>query len=324
MKKLLAALAVAMLTVAAAGPAGAQGYPTNPIRLICPYPPGAGADTSARIMAEALSEKLGQQVVVENRTGVGGVIGVEYVAKAEPDGYTLGWPSADPISLVSAFRKNLPYDALNDFEYIGKFVETGLTFAISVNVPAKDMKEFIAYVKAQNGKVKSGTSGVAGSSDIASYLFEHETGTKMLHVPYKGIAPAMTDLLGGHVDLVVVTPSTVSTHVGSGKIRVLAVTSPTRHPLLPDVPTVKEAGIPGVESTSWYGLVAPKGTPKAVVDKLRAAFAEVVKIPEIKVKAEKTALQLAPLIGDDFKNAVAKEITSLKALQKAANIAVVE
>jgi tripartite-type tricarboxylate transporter receptor subunit TctC len=324
MKKLLAALAVAMLTVAAAGPAGAQGYPTKPIRLICPYPPGAGADTSARIMAEALSEKLGQQVVVENRTGVGGVIGVEYVAKAEPDGYTLGWPSADPISLVSAFRKNLPYDALNDFEYIGKFVETGLTFAISVNVPAKDMKEFIAYVKAQNGKVKSGTSGVAGSSDIASYLFEHETGTKMLHVPYKGIAPAMTDLLGGHVDLVVVTPSTVSTHVGSGKIRVLAVTSPTRHPLLPDVPTVKEAGIPGVESTSWYGLVAPKGTPKAVVDKLRAAFAEVVKIPEIKVKAEKTALQLAPLIGDDFKNAVAKEITSLKALQKAANIAVVE
>jgi tripartite-type tricarboxylate transporter receptor subunit TctC len=324
MKKLLATLAIAMLTAAAAGPAGAQGYPNKPIRLICPYPPGAGADTSARIIAEALSEKLGQQVVVENRTGVGGVIGVEYVAKAAPDGYTLGWPSADPITLVSAFRKNLPYDALNDFEYIGKFVETGLTFSISVNVPAKNMKEFVAYVKAQNGKVKSGTSGVAGASDIASYLFEHETGTKMLHVPYKGIAPAMTDLLGGHVDLVVVTPSTVSTHVGSGKIRVLAVTSPTRHPLLPDVPTMKEAGLSGVGFTSWYGLVAPKGTPKPIVDKLRAAFAEVVKIPDIKVKAEKTALQLAPLIGDDFKNAVVKEIKSLKALQKAANIAVVE
>ena len=322
MRRLLAIAGLAIVTAAAILPAGAQDYPTKPIRLICPFPAGAGADISARIMAEALSQRLGQQVVVENRAGVGGATGVDYVAKAAPDGYTLGWPSADPVTLLPAFKKTMPYKVPDDFIFIGKFVETGITITVSTNLKVNTAQEFVAYVKANPGKVKSGTSGVAGASDIVSYLFEKSTGTKLNHVHYKGIAPAMTDLLGGHIDVVMVTPATVAPQQSSDKIKTVAVTSPTRHPLLPNVPTVAEVGMPGVAFTSWYGVVAPAGTPAAIVERLKKEVAWIVAQPDIHQKVAKAALQMAPLIGDDFKNSALKEIAAFKALAESEKISV--
>jgi tripartite-type tricarboxylate transporter receptor subunit TctC len=303
-------------------PAAAQEWPNKPIRLIVPYPPGAGADISARIMADALTTKLGVSVVVEKRAGAGGIVGMEYVAKAAPDGYTLGWPSADPITLVPAFKKTMPYKVPEDFIFVAKFVETGLTLTVSSNLPTKTAAEFVAYAKANPNKIKSGTSGVAGASDIATYLFEKTTGSKITHIPYKGVAPAMTDLLGGFVDVVFPTPSTVAPQASSPKIRVLAVTSSQRHPLLPDVPTVDEVGLPGVAFTSWYGLVTPAKTPAGIVDRLAKEMEVIVKDPEIKSRVEKAALQLAPLFKTDFEKQVVKEIGSFRALGESEKITV--
>jgi tripartite-type tricarboxylate transporter receptor subunit TctC len=323
MKKLFATLGIAALAAAAAIlPAGAQSYPTKPIRLICPFPAGAGADISARIMAEALSQRLGQQVVVENRAGVGGATGIEYVAKSTPDGYTLGWPSADPMVMLPAFKKTMPYKVPEDFIFIGKFVETGLTITVSANLNINTAQEFAAHVKANSGKIKSGTSGVAGASDIVSYLIEKSAGGKLNHVHYKGIAPALTDLLGGHVDAVFATPSSAAPQQSTGKIKILAVTSPKRHPLLPNVPTVVEAGMPGVLFTSWYGMVAPAGTPAPIVERLRKEVAWIISQPEYQARAEKAALQPAPMVGDEFKNATMKEIAAFKALAESEKIVV--
>ncbi len=325
MKKMLLVISAAAVALAAALlPAAAQEYPTKPIRLICPYPPGAGADISARVMAEALATRLGVSVVVENRAGAGGIVGMDYVSKAPPDGYTLGWPSADPITLVPAFKKTMPYKVPEDFVFIAKFVETGLTMTISSNLPAKTSAEFVAYAKANPNKVKSGTSGVAGASDIASYLLEKNAGVKVNHIPYKGIAPAMTDLLGGFVDLVFVTPATVAPQAESPKIRVLAVTSSQRHPLLPNVPTVNEVGLPGVAFTSWYGMVAPAHTSPAIIERLRKEVAEIVKDPEVKSRIEKAALQMAPLFTTDFEKQVVKEINSFRALGESEKISVAD
>jgi tripartite-type tricarboxylate transporter receptor subunit TctC len=323
MRKMLVAMSVAAVALTATLlPAAAQEWPNKPIRLICPYPPGAGADISARIMAEALSTKLGVSVVVENRAGAGGIVGMDYVSKAAPDGYTLGWPSADPITIVPAFKKTMPYRVPEDFIFVAKFVETGLTMTVSTNLPVKTSAEFVAYAKANPNKVKSGTSGVAGASDIASYLFEKNTGAKINHIPYKGVAPAMTDLLGGFVDLVFVTPATVAPQAESPKIKVLAVTSAHRHPLLPNVPTVDEVGLPGVAFTSWYGLVTPAKTPAAIVERLQKEVAVIVKDPEIKARVEKAALQLAPLFTTDFEKQVLKEISAFKALGESEKITV--
>ena len=230
MRKSCVVAVIAMAAIAAVS-AQAQDYPNKPIRLIVPYPAGAGADIAGRLVAEALGPVLGQQVVVENRAGAGGMLGTDYVAKAAPDGYVLGWPSADPVTMLPAVKPNMPYKVPEDFNYIAKIAETGYSFVISANVPAKNMAEFIAYAKANPGKVRYGSSGLGGGSHLSTLLFEKHAGVKMIHVPYKGIALAFTDLLGGHIDMCYVTPATIAPQANSDKLRIIAITTPTRHPL---------------------------------------------------------------------------------------------
>jgi tripartite-type tricarboxylate transporter receptor subunit TctC len=315
--KLLGIAAVAGMAGLSA--AAAQNYPEKAVRLIVPFPPGASTDISARIVAEALGSKLGQPVVVENRAGAGGLTGIEYVAKAEPDGYTLGWPSADPIVMLPAVKKSVPYKVPDDFAFIGKVAETGFTFAVRAGFPAKTLKELIDYAKANPGKVKFGSTGVGGAAHLATLLFEKHAGVKMTHIPYKGGAPALTDLLGGHIDLLLGTPALVSSHASKG-ISFLAITSKERHPLLPNVPTIAELGLPEVTFASWFGIIAPAKVPAAVQDRLRKALAEVVALPEVKEKISKAKIQVAPAMGADFEALVKKDLAGFQELAKAEKI----
>ena len=325
MRKLVATLGFAVLAaVAASLPALAQDWPNKPIRLIVPFPPGAGADISARIVAEALGPRLGQPVVVENRAGAGGAVGMDYVAKAPADGYTIGWPSADPMTMLPAVKPTLAYKVPEDFSYIAKFVETGLSFVISSNVPAKTMAEFVAYAKANPGKLRYGTSGVGGASHLATLLFERHAGVKMNHIPYKGVAPALTDLLGGHVDMVFITPATISPQAGNEKLRILAVTSPARHPKLPNVPTMNEVNLPGVGFASWYGIVGQAALPAAIQDRLLKESRAIIAMTAVKEKMETTALQVNPAFGKDFEQIILKEIAGFKALADAEKIVITE
>jgi tripartite-type tricarboxylate transporter receptor subunit TctC len=300
----------------------AQEWPSRPIRLICPFPAGAGVDISARIMAEALSKRLGVGVAVENHVGAGGVIGMEYVARAEPDGYTLGFPAGDSISILPAFKKSLPYKVPEDFSFVAKFVETGVSITTRADLPVKTVQELVVYAKNNPGRVKAGTGGVAAAADIATYLFENSTGTKLAHIPYRGMGPAIVDLLGSHIDLVFAAPSSVLPIIDTGRVRVLAVTSKERSPLFPNAPTVHELGLETAAFTNWYGMVAPAKTPQTVIDRLQTEIIAAVKDPDLKEKVSQAALDLSPLYGTEFQKQVIDQLNAFRALGKAENISV--
>ncbi len=300
--------------------AQAEEWPSRPIRLICPFPAGAGVDFAARILADPLSKRLGVGVAVENHAGAGGVIGMDHVARAEPDGYTLGFPAGNSISILPAFKKSIPYKVPEDFVFVAKFVETGVTVTTSVDLPVKTVQELVLYAKNNPGRVKTGTGGVAAAADIATYLFENATGTKLAHIPYKGMGPAITDLLGGHIDLVFAAPSSLVPVMGSGRVRVLAVTSNERSALFPDAPTVHELGLRTATFTNWYGMVAPAKTPQTIVDRLQREIGEIVKDPDLKKRVSQAALELSPAFGAEFKEQVVNQLRVLSALGKSENI----
>jgi tripartite-type tricarboxylate transporter receptor subunit TctC len=318
---LLTALLIGSAPTQAAGDAD---YPTHSLRLIVPYPPGAGTDGTARIVAEALGRQLGQSIVVENKPGASGVIGTDYVAKSAPDGYTLLWTSTDSMTAVPALRSKMPYKVPDDFSYIAKVAETGMSLVVSTRIPVKSIPEFIAYAKAHPGKLSYGTSGIGGSPHLATLLFEKYTGIEMTHVPYKGVAPALTDLLGGQIDFALLTPITIAPFMGSDKMRVIGITAPTRHPMLPDAPTVKEAGIPQATATVWYGLFGPAKMPAKALDKLRKEIAVVAEMPSVKEKMAAAGLQMSPEFGDDFQRSATKEFNQWQAIVKAEGLVVEE
>ncbi|MCC6467434.1 MAG: tripartite tricarboxylate transporter substrate binding protein [Alphaproteobacteria bacterium] len=321
MRLLLAAIATLALAMAAAPcPARAADYPTKPIRLIAPYPPGGGVDLSARLVADSLSAKLGQQVVVENRPGATGTIGSDYVAKSPADGYTLLWTSTDSITIVPALRPNMAYKVPDDFTFVGKIAETGMSFAVSAKLPVKSISELVAYGKANPGKIRYGSTGVGGSPHLATLMFEKYAGIKMTHIPYKGVAPSLADLLGGHIEFALVTPITIAPYLGSDKIRIIGISAPARHPMLPDAPTVKEAGLPQATSTVWYALFGPAKLPAKVTDRLRKDLAAIAESPELKEKLEKAGLQMSPMMGDAFEKSAVSELKEWKDIGKAENI----
>jgi len=312
-------LAVASVVLIASSALAAD-YPIKPIRIVVPYPPGGGTDLSARIVAEALAPRLGQPVVVENRPGATGTIGSDYVSKSPADGYTLLWNSSDSITIVPALRPTNPYKIPDDFTFVARVASTGNTFAISGGMPARTLREFIEYGKANPGKIRLGSTGIGGSSHMTQILFEKATGVRMTNVPYKGIAPALTDLLGGHIELAMVTPITLVPHLGSDKLRIIAISAHTRHPLLPDVPTLAELGLPESTVTLWYALMAPPNLPAEVSQRLRTEIAAVLQSPAIAAGMQKAGLQVSPLYGDEFKQTVVKEHNQWKSIGEAEKI----
>ena len=260
----------------------AADYPSRPIRLIVPFAPGGGNDTVARLVGQKLEAELGQPVVIDNRAGAGGIVGAEAAARAAPDGYTLFLGGVGSHAINPNLHANLTYDPIKDFQPISLIAAAPLVLVVHPSVPAHSAQELVALAKAQPGKLNYASNGNGSSSHLAAAMFATMTGTEMVHVPYKGLAPALTDLLSGQVQLMFSSVVAILPHVKAGKLRALAVSSARRMPLLPDLPTIAEAGVPGYQSSSWYGILAPAGTPPDVVARLNAALVKIVAEPDVK------------------------------------------
>ncbi|HEY0438498.1 MAG TPA: tripartite tricarboxylate transporter substrate binding protein [Xanthobacteraceae bacterium] len=314
------ALAAAMAFVA--GPLMAQDYPSRPIRLIVPYAPGGGADTVARIVAKRVGETIGQPIVIENRGGAGAIIGTELVAKAPADGYTLLLGQSGPISINPAVYKDLRYDSVKDFAPVTMTTAYPYVLVVNAKHPAKTVQQFVALAKDKPDAVNYGTTGIGAANHLVTELFSSKAGLKMTHIPYRGTALAVADLVSEQVTLVFSDPISVLPHVQAGTLRALAVTSAERSPVSPELPTLAESGYPGFEALAWHGILAPAGTPATVVSKLRSEIAAALADPETKSLLEKQAMQTVGNTPDAFAAFIQKDIAIWKAVAEQANVAI--
>ena len=280
---MLKRLLVAAATLACAVSASAQDYPHRAVTMIVPYAAGGPTDTVARVLAQAMTKPIGQTVVVENRPSAGGILGPEVVKNAKPDGYTILIHHIGMATIPSLYRQ-LRFNPLTDFEYIGLVNEVPMTIIANPKVPANNLKEFLAYVKANKDKVTYANAGVGAASHLCGLLFMKAIDTPLLTVPYKGTGPAMNDLVGGQVDFMCDQTTSTTGQIKGGKVKAFAVTSPKRVPSLPDIPTLDEQGLKGADVGIWHGLYAPKGTPKPVIDKLVAAMQAALKDQGVQAK----------------------------------------
>ena len=295
-------------------------YPAKPIHLIVPFPPGGGNDTVARAIAQQISPELGQPVVIDNRPGAGGSVGAELAAKAAPDGYTLFLAGVGSHVVNPNLHKKLGYDPLKDFAPITLIASAPSVLVVNPKVPAQNIAEFTAYARAHPGVLNYASNGNGSAAQLAAAMYESMAGVKMVHVPYKGIAPAMTDLMGGEVQLMFGTVVALVPHIQAGKLRALAVTGKKRSALLPEIPTLRESGVPEYEAGSWYGIEAPAGTPRPIIDQLNAAMVKALKQPEV---ARRLALDGAEVIGstpEEFGAHIKAELERVGQVVRAAGI----
>jgi tripartite-type tricarboxylate transporter receptor subunit TctC len=280
MSLVLAALSAFGLQIDASFLSAQTAYPAKPVRLIVPYTPGGFTDTMARTVGDKLASALKQPTMIENKPGANGIIGADLVAKSAPDGYTLGMVIAAHSANATLYPK-LPFDTVKDFAYVSLVGVTPLILVASSTLPANSVRELIAYAKANPGEVNFASSGIGAAAHLTMEHFMSVTGTKMVHVPYKGTAPALTDLLGGQIGVMFDSPSSMMPHVKSGKIKALGLASDKRIPFAPDVPTIIESGVPGFVSSSWAMLVAPAKTPKDIVSRLSSEVGKIVRSPDM-------------------------------------------
>ena len=287
-------LLAAVLPLVASPPVSGRQYPARPVRLVAPFPPGSSVDFTSRLFAPGLSEALGQQFVIDNRPGAAGNIGAELVARAAPDGYTLLTAPSSLAANASLYRKR-SYDLVRDFEAISLLTSAPHVLAVRPSLPAKSLKELVALAKARPGQLTYASTGVGSASHLAMELFRLTSGISYVHVPYKGSANTVPDVIGGQVDMTTSSIIALLPHVKAGRIRALGVTSLQRSPAAPDLPTFSESGYPGFESQTWAALLGPAGIPAPVIKLLNAAIARIVQTPEV---AERIAAQGAtPRVG---------------------------
>ena len=270
-----------------AGPASAQTWPSRTITMIVPFPAGGGNDTIARLVAQGLTSALGQQVIVENRGGANGVIAMRQAAKAPPDGYTLVFANSSSTSINIALYSNPGYDVRRDFAPVGNIAQMGIGIVANPNFPAKSIAEMIALAKKEPGKLSFGTSPPGSGSHLSAELFKATTGIDVILVPYKGAAALTTDVLGGHIPVIFSVMPPALGNIQAGKLKVLAVTTPTRMGLLPDAPTVAESGLPGFDAVLRYGLLVPTGTSRAIIDRLNTELRKIVSSADMKERLAK-------------------------------------
>lgn len=301
-------------------PAGAQNYPTKPIRMIVPFAPGGGADFIGRPIGQKLTESFGQPIVMDNRGGANGVIGCEAAARATPDGYTLLLGSAGPVTINPALNPKLPYDPARDFVPIALLADVPFSLIVHPAVPAKSVRELISFARSNPGKLTYGSSGTGGAPHLAGELFRDMAKVDVMHVPYRGIGPALTELLGGRIDLLFVSINVVQQHVRAGRLNALATTGDKRAANMPDLVSMAESGLPGFKAGTWYGVLAPTGTPRAIVQQLNAEINRILALPEIKARLATQGIEPAGYTTAQFAEFMKTEQQKWKALVNAAGI----
>jgi tripartite-type tricarboxylate transporter receptor subunit TctC len=312
-KMLLTSLALAALSAVSAA---AQDYPSRPVTLIVPYSAGGGNDLMARTAAEKMSQALGQQIVIENRGGAGGSIAARQVAKAPPDGYTLGLGGTGTLAIDPTLYANVGYDPRKDFAPIGLIATSGLVICVHPSLAARSIGELIALAKQQPGKLNYASAGTGSGIHLGTEYFASMAGIKLTHIPYKGSVPALTDLVGGHVAIYFSSLPPAVGLVKDGKVRALAVTGAKRSPVFPDVPTVAEAALPGYEAVLHYGIVAPAGTPRAIIEKLSAALRAAVMSDELKARLADDGAEPLPSTPEEYAADIDREETKWSAIVK--------
>jgi tripartite-type tricarboxylate transporter receptor subunit TctC len=312
-----AGLLIASLFIAPAAPA--QNYPTRAIRLVVASSPGGTSDILGRLMAQKLGEALGQQVVVDNRAGASGVIGADIVAKSAPDGYTL-LITQNSLAINPSMISKLPYDGLRDFAPLSKIAMNPNVLTVHPSVPAKSVKELIALAKARPGSLLIGSPGMGTLPHVAAELFKFMAGVDMLQVMFKGAGQGIVSLLSGEIALMFPAPPTAMPYIKSGRLRPLGVTTVTRIPALPDVPSIAEAGLPGYESTQWFGLLAAAGTPRPIIDRLYQEISSVLRAPGMKERLTALGMEVAGSTPEEFAGVIKSETEKWAKVIKAAGI----
>lgn len=311
------ALIACTLAAAIVPTASAQAYPTRPVRLIVPFPPGGAVDAYARAVQPALAENLGQPIVIENKAGASGMIGAELVAKAPPDGYTLLVGNVATLAMNAGIYTRMPYDPVKDLTPVMQTVMVNYVLVVSPGVPVRTVAELVAYAKASPGKLSYGSSGSGSAQHMAAELFKAQTGVNITHVPYKGTGALVGDLVAGHIQVAFADQASMMPQVKAGKLRALGVGGARRSPEYPDIPTVAEAGnLPGYEAVAWQGMAAPAGTPPPIVRRLNEAFQKVQADPEVRKRL--AAAGLTPVGGspDDFGKYIRSEIAKWSKVAK--------
>ena len=307
------------LSLLLSGTAFAQAsYPSKPIRLVVPYTPGASNDTLSRATGEAMSPLLGQPIVIDNRPGAGGMIGAEHVARAEPDGYTILNVQAS-FATNAAIRAKMPYDVFRDFAYIGMMARSPMLVVVHPSMPVKALKELVALARKRPGDLNYGSSGTGGSNHLATELFAKTANIRITHVPYKSIGPAMTDLQGGHVQMVITSLPSALTQVKAGRLKALAVAGEQRSSFAPEIPTVKESGIPYV-SELWWGLAAPGKTPPEIIDRLSDALRKAMQTPGLKQRYATEGAEAVPMTPQEFTKYVHGEVNRWRQVVREAGL----
>jgi tripartite-type tricarboxylate transporter receptor subunit TctC len=317
MRNTTIACLLAAMTMPALAAENAQSYPSKPIRLVVPFTPGGSTDILARVIGMKLTEAWGKQVVIDNRPGAGGNIGVDLVAKSLPDGYTLVMGHIGTFGVNPTLYPKLPYDPIRDFQPITLVALVPNMLSVNPSLPVKSVKELIALAKAKPGTINFGSGGNGSAAHLAGEYFKLMTKTEITHIPYRGTSPAVTDLIAGQIQMIITGVPPTLNFVKTGKLRALAVATSKRLALLPDLPTIAEAGVPGYEATQWYGVLAPAGTPRPIVDKLNAEMAKAIKGPDVR---EKLAADAAEPVGnspEEFGAFIKKEIARWAPVVKA-------
>lgn len=308
LRQFLGTLAALLIIVVHMNAAMAGSYPNRPITYVIPFPPGGSTDTTGRMLAEEMGKRLGQNVIVMNRGGAGGNIGSAHVAGTAPDGYTLLQGTIGTHGINPTLYSDLSFDARSDFEPIARMTAGTNVLVVHPNVPANTVEELIEYAKANPGSLMMGSSGSGSSIHMSGELFQLMTGAQFTHVPYRGGGPAAVDLIAGHIDLMFDNINVALPHITAGRLRALAVTSAEKTAVLPDVPTMKEAGLPEYEVTSWSGVFAPAGTPAPIVEKLNAAINEVLSDEQVRARFEAEGIHISLMNVQEFREFVNSEI----------------
>jgi tripartite-type tricarboxylate transporter receptor subunit TctC len=300
--------------------AQAQSYPDRPIRLIAPFPAGGLADVLARAVGDEMSRSLGQPVIVENRAGAGGNVGADYVAKSSPDGYTLMMASAGILTANQFLYAQMPFDPVSAFTPVSVVADMPMLLVVNPKVAASSLQELIALARAEPGKLNFGSPGTGTTGHLGLAMFMHVADVKLTHVPYRGAAPAIQDLIAGQIDGVVDNPPTVIAHIKDGRLRPLAVAAPQRMALLPDLPTAAEAGLPRYETSSWFGIVAPAGTPAPIITRLRREIVRALATPAMQARFANAGARLVGNSPDEFAAQIRAERVGWGEIIRAAKI----